>query len=134
MSYINITMPNYANGKIYKIEPKCKHEPHEVYYGSTTEERLCDRFAGHVYGYNTYHKNLKENKNCKKIRSYELFDKYGVENCRIVLMESVNAKSWNELRTQEEKYISNYKCVNYETPVGQAMKNKMATLRKMQKK
>ncbi len=94
-------MVNYANGKIYKIEPKCEHEPHEVYYGSTTEERLCDRFSGHVSKYRTYIKHVKENKTAVKTMSFNLFEKYGIENCHIILLESINAKSKDELRAQE---------------------------------
>ena len=33
---------NYANGRIYKIEPICEHDENEVYYGSTCQ-LLCKR-------------------------------------------------------------------------------------------
>ena len=28
---------DYANGRIYKIEPICEHDENEVYYGSTCQ-------------------------------------------------------------------------------------------------
>ena len=37
-------MPDYNNGKIYKI---ISSYTDKIYVGSTTEKRLCDRFSGH---------------------------------------------------------------------------------------
>jgi len=44
--------------------------------------------------------------------SFELFDKYGVENCKIMLLESVEAKSKDELRIKEQEYIEKLSCIN----------------------
>ena len=94
-------MPNYANGKIYKIEPIGDHEENEIYYGSTTR-RLCDRWGNHKSAF-------KANKNCSSII---LFEKYGFENCNILLVELVTANSKEGLIAREAFYIRNNKCVN----------------------
>ena len=44
--------------------------------------------------------------------SFQLFDKYGVDNCKIILIENVCAKSKDELIARETYYIRNMKCVN----------------------
>ena len=44
--------------------------------------------------------------------SFVLFEKYGVENCNIILMENVDVKSKDELTAREAEYIKNNKCIN----------------------
>ena len=39
------------------------------------------------------------------IKSFNLFEKYGVDNCRIVLLESFNAIDKDELNQKELYYI-----------------------------
>ena len=41
-------MVNYANGKVYKIEPSVEHEKGEVYYGATTKVLLSQRMTHHT--------------------------------------------------------------------------------------
>ena len=94
-------MPNYANGKIYKIEPIGDHDEWEIYYGSTTA-RLCDRWGNHKSAF----------KSNKSYTSIILFEKYGIENCHILLVEFVTANSKEELIAREAFYIRNNKCVN----------------------
>jgi hypothetical protein len=84
-------MVNYLNGKIYKIEPNCEHEEHEIYIGSTTKKYLSQRMDKHRSDYKRW-----KIRKAKKIMSYDLFDKYGIENCCILLIESVNANSKDE--------------------------------------
>ena len=99
-------MINYNNGKIYKIEPICEHDECEIYIGSTTKT-LNKRFS--------YHKNdYIQFKNGKSAftTSYKLFDKYGIENCNIILLEIVNCNSKDELFARESHYIRTLKCVN----------------------
>ena len=103
---------DYSQGKIYKIEPICSHDEGDVYIGSTSIPRLCNRLSGHKKQYIAY----KNQKNKKRTRSYDLFDKYGVENCQIILIENVNAKTKDELRAREHHYITNTKCVNVSIP------------------
>jgi len=100
-------MVNYSNGKIYKIEPNCEHEEEEIYIGSTTKQYLSQRMEKHRSSY----KYWKEGK-CGKTNSFILFEKYGVENCNIILLEYINAQSKDELTAKEAEYIKNYKCIN----------------------
>lgn len=58
------------------------------------------------------------------MRSFNLFDKYGVENCEIVLLESVNCNSKEELLARERWFIENNKCVNKYIPFRTPEENK----------
>ena len=100
-------MVNYSNGKIYKIESIHGGEEGDVYVGSTTAPSLSIRMAQHRCDY----KGWKEGKH-GKLTSYILFEKYGVENCHIVLLESVNANNKDELFARERHWIQSLRCVN----------------------
>ncbi len=100
-------MVNYGNGKVYKIEPIVDHDEGDVYFGSTTKKYLSQRMDDHRSQYKSWQKGVG-----KKTRSFELFDKYGVDNCRIILLERVNANSKDELIAREAHHIKNNKCVN----------------------
>ena len=69
----------YRNGKIYKITDigynKC-------YIGSTCEE-LSKRLAHHRGDFKKFLRGVK----VSHTRSYDLFNEYGVENCKIELIE-----------------------------------------------
>ena len=105
-------MVNYSNGKVYKIEPLTEHEDNEIYIGSTTKKYLCQRLSTHR-GYYRLWKQGKMN----KLMSFELFDKYGLENCVITLIELVEAKDKDELLSKEAYYIRNMKCLNKHIPL-----------------
>jgi len=97
---------DYANGRIYKIEPICEHDENEVYYGSTCQ-LLCKRMDSHRSNYKSW-----KNGNRAKTFSYELFEKYGIENCKIYLVELYPCETKEELLAREGYYIKNNKCVN----------------------
>ena len=99
-------MVNYNNGKIYKIEP-IDGEDGDVYVGSTTKTYLSQRMSEHRNSYNLW----KQGKR-RKVTSFTLFDKYGVENCQISLLENVNAGSKDELNVRERFHQQNITCVN----------------------
>ena len=83
------------------------------YYGSTTKERLCQRMAKHRTDYNSWKKDpVKYN----PTTSFKFFEKYGVENCRIVLMELCPCDTKDELSIREAYYIRNFLCVNKNIP------------------
>lgn len=107
---------DYSKGKIYRIEPICDHDENEIYIGSTTKEYLSQRMSKHKTDYNYW----KKGNSKTRISSYNLFDKYGFENCRISLIENVNAKSKDELLARETYYIKTLPCLNkyvsYSTP------------------
>ena len=100
-------MVNYNNGKIYKIEPISGGEEGDVYIGSTSKPRLCDRMSSHRSGYKNWKISGKS-----KYTSYDLFDKYGVENCQIHLLETVSCNTKDELLAREGFYIKSMPCVN----------------------
>ncbi len=104
-------MINYNNGKIYKIEPNYDHEEHEIYIGSTTKDKLCQRMATHRMHYKQWKEGTRN-----KTMSHELFDKYGIENCSIILIENVNANNKDELLAREKYHINTLKCINKYVP------------------
>jgi adenylate kinase family enzyme len=98
-------MVNYANGKIYKICPISGED--ECYIGSTTKKYLSTRMSTHRHKY------------IKKLKGSEsriLFDKYGIENCKIVLIKKFPCTCKEELDAEEAKHIKNNNCVNKNIP------------------
>lgn len=100
-------MADYTKGKIYKIIPDNQENVEDVYIGSTTKEYLSQRMATHKTGYYNWKKTGE-----RYISSYILFDKYGIENCKIILIENVSCKSKDELVSIENKYIHDIQCIN----------------------
>jgi hypothetical protein len=106
-----MTTTNYNNGKVYKIEPICEYEEGEIYIGSTTKQYLSQRMTAHRTAYNH-----SKNGGKTQMTSFNLFDKYGINNCQIVLLELVNVNSKEELHQREAHYIRTLKCVNKNIP------------------
>ena len=104
-------MVNYNNCKIYKIEPIEITNTNDIYIGATTKKYLSSRLAEHKHNYK-----LWENKLRNKYNSFDLFDKYGVDNCHIVLLESFNSIDKDELNQKELYYIQKHNCVNKNIP------------------
>ena len=96
-------MNKYHNGKIYKITDvgynKC-------YIGSTCES-LSQRMARHRWKYTQYFKN-----NTECTRSFLLFDEYGIDNCKIELIENFKCETKDELLKQEGEHIQKNNCIN----------------------
>ena len=97
-------MVNYSKSKIYKIEPIVDHDVNDVYYGATTKHYLSSRWGNHTVDYRAN----KEIQTTVKL----LFDKYGITNCHIVLVELYPCNSKDELSSKEGEYIRNNPCVN----------------------
>ena len=93
----------YHNGKIYKIVDigynKC-------YIGSTTEE-LSMRIARHRSNFKRF---LNIGK--KFVSSFELFNEYGIENCKIEFIEYYKCDTLQELQRKEGEHIKNTEGVN----------------------
>jgi hypothetical protein len=100
------TMVNYANSKIYQIVP-LDGENGDVYIGATTKQYLSQRMQAHRDAYKQWKTGKGSN-----VSSYRIFDKYGVENCSILLLEEVNAASKDELSAREGYYIRTMQCLN----------------------
>ena len=89
-------MPDYSLGKIYMVYPKVKDpDDGDVYYGSTVDT-LARRMSKH-----------RSKTQCKI-----LFDKYGIENCFIELVEEYPCETKEQLNRKEGEYIRNHKCIN----------------------
>jgi hypothetical protein len=104
-------MVNYGNGKIYKIQTIGGNA--EIYIGSTTKQYLSQRLQKHRSDY----KRFKSGKIIKNISSFDIFEKYGVENCEIVLIESVQCDTKDELLQHERRHIEANECVNKVIPI-----------------
>lgn len=94
---------DYKNGKIYKIVDNAYTK---MYIGSTTQT-LSKRFSKHKRD----HKQWKNNKRSKTM-VFELFDEFGVENCKIELIEEYECENRNQLERKEGEHIKNNECVN----------------------
>jgi ribosome-interacting GTPase 1 len=102
-------MVNYANGKIYKIESNIGDK---IYIGSTTKTQLSQRMGGHRACY----KSWKAGKG-RLNTVYHLFDEYGVENCKIVLLEECPCETNDQLKSREAHFIKTLECVNKAIPL-----------------
>jgi len=95
----------YDQSKIYKI---WSTEGPEIYIGATTKKYLSQRMSAHRKDYD-YWKNGKIKTN---YTSFILFDKYGIDNCFIELIEAKVCSSSDELHSLEGGYIRTLDCVN----------------------
>ena len=100
-------MPDYSKGKIYKIV--C-NTTGLVYIGSTCEPTLARRLAGHKAVYKRHLKNPKNDK-------YMSFEIINNNNCDIILIESINCNSKDELHSRERFHIENNHCLNKVVPL-----------------
>ena len=86
-------MPNYQEGKIYKIYNTINDD---IYVGSTTL-KLCERMRSHRKCLNTEAK--------QHYPLYKLFSEYGVDTFYIELLEKCPCHDIAELRKKEGEYI-----------------------------
>jgi hypothetical protein len=95
-------------GTIYRIRANIDDFPEEeTYYGSTLTD-IKTRFRYHLNDYGKYKRGLKFS-----CRSFQLFDKYGKENCLIEPVQTFDAISVQELKKiEKEQYIQIRPCIN----------------------
>ncbi len=91
-------MPDYQKAKIYKIVDANE----EMVYVGSTIKTLSQRMSNHRAAY----------KNKRFVSSHTIFDKYGMENCKILLLENYPCNSRDELNKREGEYINQLVCVN----------------------
>tara|TARA_R100000951_G_scaffold111389_1_gene110351 strand:+ start:1021 stop:1482 length:462 start_codon:yes stop_codon:yes gene_type:complete len=91
-------MPDYQNGKIYKLWSP-QGEENEIYIGSTTDK---------LYKRKSHHKNHP------RCSSKTLFEKY--DDIRIEVIEEYPCNSKAELEKKEGEYIRTNKCLNKVIP------------------
>jgi hypothetical protein len=98
-------MPDYQQAKIYRI---LSDEPYSlIYIGSTTMPLLSQRMSQHRATYKHYQTGKGNHTS-----SYEIFEKYGVDLCKIELVELFPCNSKDELMKQEGHHIRNNQCTN----------------------
>ena len=112
---INRDMNRYEHGKIYKI---VDNGYNKCYVGSTCES-LSQRMARHRKDYSRY---LKETYPTV-ITVFLIFDEFGIENCKIDLIETYPCRTKEELLQREGHYIQTLECVN-KTVVGRSKEEK----------
>ena len=98
-------MTDYSKTKIYKIE---SHLGDKIYVGSTARDYLSQRLQGHKNAY----KRWKDKKDDRLMTSFILFDEYGLDNCKIVLIESYPCNNKDEKNAREGHFIKELNCVN----------------------
>ena len=100
---VDIGMNRYQNGQIYKITDvgfnKC-------YVGSTCEN-LSKRMERHRVCYKSFLKGTSG-----RMRSFDLFEEFGVENCKIWWIEDYPCENRKQLEAREGFYIERLDCVN----------------------
>jgi len=95
---------NYEQTKIYKLY---SHLGPKIYIGATTKRLLSQRAASHRYNYNNWIKGRG-----RRVRSFDLFEEYGTENCTIELIEAKSCTNKNESAKLEGEHIKKLQCVN----------------------
>jgi len=102
-------MLDYSKGKIYKIVVNTDEE-YKPYVGSTCQE-LSQRMTDHRSDYKKW-KNGKQT----KCYSYDLFDKFGVENCKIILLEEYSCDNKIKLIMKEREWFDKIGNCNQNKP------------------
>jgi len=98
---------NYQQSKVYMI---CSHDKDCIpYIGSSCKRLLSQRMNQHRDDYKKWKKNPEK---YSYISSFILFEKYGIENCFIDLIQAFPCSSSDELRARERRWIDDIKCVN----------------------
>ena len=100
----------YNNSKIYKIE-SLNGEVGDIYIGSSKKQYLSSRLAEHKCLY----KRWLDGKG-NKCTSFKIFEKYGVDNVKIKLIENVNVNVKEELLNRESYFIQSLACINKNIP------------------
>ena len=96
-------MSKYQNGKIYKI---WDFGYNQCYVGSSCQN-LKRRFTKHRNSYTSYLAGKSG-----FVSAYALFDEYGVENCKIELVEYYACNNKEELEAREGQIQREVDCIN----------------------
>ena len=96
-------MPNYLEGKIYKLWSPSKNI---TYIGSTTQS-LSRRLSKHLSNYKCYNNNDNTKKYC--LTSYLVLE---CDDYKIELLEAYPCNNRQQLEKKEGEYIKNNECCN----------------------
>jgi len=102
---------NYQQAKIYMI---CNGDKDCIpYIGSSCKRLLSQRMNQHRDDYKKWKRNPEK---YSYISSFTLFEKFGIENCYIELIQAYPCNTSDELRARERRWINDIKCVNINKP------------------
>jgi len=104
---------NYQQAKIYCIKVNTEEE-YLPYVGSSCKRLLSQRMNQHRQDFNKWKRNPEK---YDFLSSFTLFEKFGIENCFIELIELFPCKCNDELRKKEREHIEKIKCVNINRPI-----------------
>ena len=93
----------YANGKIYKITDNA----YTKFYIGSTIQPLSSRMSGHRRNFKCY-----LDGKVYLTTSFLLFEEFGIENCKIELIEEYPCENLEQLLKKEGEYIKSTECVN----------------------
>lgn len=96
-------MPNYQNGKIYKLTGINAEGIELIYIGSTTQQ-LSQRLGEHK-------RDFRNNNSCSSKIIFECCN-----NSLITLLENFSCSSIEELKAQERCWYEKFNCVNKYKP------------------
>jgi hypothetical protein len=91
-------MPNYKNGKIYKITSK---NTEDIYIGSTTKDTINDRYAQHKWAFKQYKSGFANECNYSSRQILERGD------CSVELIENYPCLNKYQLKKRECHHIVN---------------------------
>ena len=103
-------MENIKFSKIYKVFSTLDNSI--CYVGSTTQKYLSTRMGLH----RNHYKAWKQNKVTKSM-IFNIFDEYGVDTCKIELLENVENNNKENLLYRERHYMETLNCVNKNRPI-----------------
>lgn len=109
-------------GRVYKI---VVGQGNDVYIGSTFNQ-LKYRFRQHKGNYKRWKDGKKRKTTC-----YDMFDKYGVKNCKMILIKEYECLNRNHLLNYEQLWISKLNCINERSSAGYIIRNSKKTFYKL---
>ena len=101
----NSEQNKFKHGKIYQIYA----DDMPLSYIGSTVNGIRTRLQNHR---SAYRKAPMKGGKVKRVSSFKMFEMYGVDKCKIRLLEAYPCKSNDELRKREEKHISGAQTVN----------------------
>jgi len=100
-------------GRVYKIIPS---QGNECYVGSTFDT-LRDRLKYHKYNYESFKLN-----NFRYLTVFDLFNKYGTNGCKIILIKEYDVLDRRHLEVYETLWMKKLKSINKIEPVAGLLK------------
>jgi hypothetical protein len=95
-------------GRVYKIIVNCSND---IYVGSTLQECRA-RWQDHKIHYNCW----KNGTDKKKVSSFDLFEKHGIINCKIIQIKQYEVVDREHLRVYEQLWVNKLKPINKNNP------------------